>query len=291
MNRDPIASCIVALNVFTSACAPDTPVPATKVETPTSEVEEKKGAALVVVLDSSDTARATWTPEIDGSDFAAGAVYNFLDETKTPPETMVEAISVDTGLDVQTLYRDEAPRAWTASVEDPDPRRAWASGTVKSVRALTPPAKNHEAANILHALWQAGRILQESGAKTRVLWIISSLRDRRPDRWDFSREIPVPENVTASLAADGSMPDLGGVEVHVCGVHTGASRESGPPDYYGRVETRTISWSPRQHQELTKVWQAVFTATGASSVSIVERCPVLSGTTTTTSTSPATIAR
>lgn len=237
-----------------------------------SATDPSSGAAIVVILDLSESAQSGWDADTPRS-AAAGALFEFLEATQAPSGTTIEVIAAGIDLSVESLYYQTAPREWTPTPDDPAPRRSWSRLQVAQIAELRIQDLPDASSALFAASWQGARRLQESGARRMRLVLVSDLRDVSPGRWDFTVEVPEATNVESALAAQGAVPDLHGIDVLACGVHTSAAKIviPSPASYYASPQVRP--WSTAHHQRLQAAWEAVTTAGGAESFVITERCP------------------
>ena len=65
--------------------------------------------------------------------------------------------------------------------------------------------------------------------------LLSDLREVSGDRWDFERAVPGPDEFVRWLRERDLLPNLAGVEVHVCGLHSG--RGPGAPAFDASMDS------------------------------------------------------
>lgn len=159
--------------------------------------------------------------------------------------------------DVVLAHQIEVPEHWGRGAVRK--RRQWQADERRRLAAIELPAVNNCSA-VASGIWRAARILSERPGSVRRLIVISDLREvDRSLAVNFERKVLAAGEFVRKLRAAQMLPDLGAVEVTVCGVH-----ERATPD--------APSWTARKSEQLRSAWGAALAAMNAHGVALTEDC-------------------
>jgi hypothetical protein len=160
--------------------------------------------------------------------------------------------------DAETIYVITVPEHWGPGAAQK--KRAWIEAEERHLSNLR-LKRPQRCSGIIGGIARASHRLHEGDQGEKKLLIDSDLREVSTETgFNFERSIPSPSVFVETVKERGLLPDLRGIEVVVCDVHS----ESTPDARH---------WSAKQTIGLQADWSAYFRAAGVDHVQFLERCP------------------
>lgn len=170
-------------------------------------------AAMSIVVDTS----RSLPPEVREEGVLA-SFDAFSDLTGLPGGTVIQLLATRTESEVVTVLDEEVPRSWSPGAVSEE-RATFIDGLRRSMR--TPSGLAPGDSDILRGLAVAGESLAQIDSDTKLIVLVSDLRQYHRGREFFEVAVPDPTSLIARLRDEHALPALDGVQVVACGTHLG----------------------------------------------------------------------